>query len=271
MRGTCEELEKAYFRLTSAPDPATVRPEAALDAALKAIKKKWRDGTVEYDWACNQLKAIRQDLTVQCIKNRFTIHVYETHARVALENADVNEYNQCQTQLKELYTLGLGGASHADEFLAYGIFYNLYLSASGSTDAGGAELLKLLNETPVEARDSPPVAHALEVRSALALGNYARFFALHATAPNMGGYLLDLFADGVRCDAAKLILRAYRPTLPLAALAARLGFGDDAAECRAYVSKLGFVFDTDENVKCKESKCDPAGLVEDGEQKSSLL
>ena len=46
---------------------------------------------------------------------------------------------------------------------------------------------------------------------------------------------------------------------------------DDENDCKAYVTKLGFLFDDAGAVKCKESKCDAAGLVEDGEQKSSLL
>ena len=33
----------------------------------------------------------------------FAMKVYEFHGRVALQSNDLNEYNQCQTQLKQLY------------------------------------------------------------------------------------------------------------------------------------------------------------------------
>ena len=39
--GTCERLEKEFFRLTSAPDPATVRPEPILLLALNQLQEKW--------------------------------------------------------------------------------------------------------------------------------------------------------------------------------------------------------------------------------------
>ena len=91
VRGTCTDLEKEYFRLTSAPDPSTVRPEPVLIQSLNHLKQRWKDGGAEYLWICSQLKAVRQDLTVQRIKNALAVDVYETHARIALEEGDLNE------------------------------------------------------------------------------------------------------------------------------------------------------------------------------------
>lgn len=121
--GTSSKLEKPYLRLTSAPDPKTVRPLVTLVQTLELLKKKWRTEN-NYAYICDQFKSMRQDLTVQRIKNEFTVKVYEIHARIALEMGDLGEYNQCQSQLRGLYAYGIKGS--AMEFLAYRILYLLH-------------------------------------------------------------------------------------------------------------------------------------------------
>lgn len=105
VKGTCQEIEKRYLRLTSAPDPTTVilrlrnlngmlllqsffflpplllislkccnlqvRPEEVLEKALLMVQNSQRN----YLYKCDQLKSIRQDLTVQRIHNQLTVKV----------------------------------------------------------------------------------------------------------------------------------------------------------------------------------------------------
>lgn len=90
--GTCEKLEKQYFRLTSAPDPTQVRPLHVLEKTLELLKKKWRTES-NYSYICDQFKSLRQDLTVQHIKTDFTVLVYEIHARIALEKVSCMHFS----------------------------------------------------------------------------------------------------------------------------------------------------------------------------------
>lgn len=62
-----------------------VRPLSVLKKSFNFVLDKYGK-TNDYRYICDQLKAIRQDLTVQVIQNEFTIEVYETHARIAIKN-----------------------------------------------------------------------------------------------------------------------------------------------------------------------------------------
>lgn len=196
--GTCQTLEKKYFRLTSAPIPAQVRPEPVLRQTLDLLKKKWKkEGN--YSYICDQFKSMRQDLTVQRIRNEFTVTVYEIHARIALEKGDLGEYNQCQTQLRALYALNLGG--NPVEFKAYRILYFIHT-------CNRTALNDVLADLTTAEKQQKAIKHALDVRSSLALGNYNRFFRLYLDTPNMGAYLMDMFVVRERLAALANICKA---------------------------------------------------------------
>jgi len=196
--GTCQNIEKSYFRLTAPPAPDTVRPLPVLEKALSHIRNKWKQEH-NYSYACEQLKSLRQDLTVQHVQNDFTAKVYEAHARIALEMKDLGEYNQCQTQLRTLYKMGLGG--NAEEFTAYRILYIIYT-------CNRTDMNNVLADLTTADKQMPAVQHALRVRSALASGNYHRFFRLYEDAPFMGGYLLDMIIQRERLAAMAAICKA---------------------------------------------------------------
>lgn len=153
--------------------------------ALAHIKSKYIKNE-DFDWANEQLKSVRQDLTVQRIRNKFVLDVYETHARLLLEQGDLNEFNQCQSMIHSLTSLTTkleppmdgadgfdGGFEHrarsgnddktclkqseetADEFYAYGLLYNLVQNSWG-------EMTRLLSShQDIASEDTPSVTSSV--------------------------------------------------------------------------------------------------------------
>ena len=97
--------------------------------------------------------------------------VYETHARIALEKTDLNEYNQCQTQLKELYEIldrqGVVSAlKNQNEFIAYRIIYYVFLTGFNKKYEGGSsDIFKIMLSLSASQRSNPTIMFALK-------GNY---------------------------------------------------------------------------------------------------
>jgi hypothetical protein len=251
--GTNQSIAKDYYRLTSAPTPQSVRPEGVLKKSLSAIQQKWKSEAIDYSYACNQLKSIRQDLTVQHIRNPFTVQCYETHARIAIESGDYGEFAQCQSQLHQLYQeicekhAKSKSQTNIDtilpnkaEFHAYKILQYLFYQREHD--------LHLINfiEHHLTAQDkaNPFIQYSINCRNATISNNYKQFFALYTQAPVMCGYLLDSTAERMRLKALTILATAYRPNLSLNYITKILAF-DSVDECLQYCVALNLLISTE--------------------------
>lgn len=282
--GTCQTLEKDYLRLTSAPRPELVRPKPILEKHLANLVSERQDveHRRDYLWFCSQLKALRQDLTVQHIRDPFTVQVYETHARIALEEGDLNEFNQCQTQLRYLYehissedNIGTKEAAqalaHQDEFVAYRLLYSILLTQNEKYQGGSSDLLKILQSLTATQRRQANIAFANAVRTWVAEGNYHSFFAALKNSSKGGshaGYLLHRLVPAMRSKALPRIIRACRPvTVPVDFVLQELALDDDIEYGRKWLESCGCVLsDSGKVILCKESEFRESNL----EEKNSL-
>lgn len=271
--GTNTDLEKSYLRLTSAPAASEVRPPSVLRDALALVKKKWAESR-DAAYAADQLKSIRQDLTVQRKRGgSLAAEVYETHARIALETKDWAEFNQCQTVLRAMHERrgarrgarkekeksrgfsdeGPDDATNRtdenDDVVAEFAAYRLLYAASQSTTASlTRELRHLARQGALEpGRTHEYVASALRVATAAKTNACVAFFRELGSSVSRScpGFvpLAELSSSGVRRDALRAMLRAYagsRDGVPVAFAAKTLGFfGDDACDAfEAYAASL---------------------------------
>jgi hypothetical protein len=271
--GTSTVLEKSYFRLTTFPKAQNVRPLPVLIKSLAHIKGKYVK-TEDFDWANEQLKSVRQDITVQHIRNKFVLEVYETHARILLEQGDLDEFHQCQTMIRNLTStganlVGMNGLHEdhivgcdedeeclketkeaADEFQAYGMLYNLVQNSWGeltkvltiSCDmmSDTASVTSSDGEIPACVRGSS-LRHALRVVKAVMHNDYQAFFRLYESAPHLSAYLMDFLVRRVRNNAYERIIAAYRPTVSVEHFREAL-FIQDLEETRRFLRKSGAIF-----------------------------
>mmetsp|Transcript_14054 Transcript_14054/g.21944 ORF Transcript_14054/g.21944 Transcript_14054/m.21944 type:complete len:469 (+) Transcript_14054:236-1642(+) len=290
--GTCKDLEKPYLRLTDFPKAEDVRPLEILVKSLAHIKTRYVE-TEYFEWANEQLKSLRQDITVQGLRNDFVLNVYETHARILLEHGDLNEFNQCQTMIRTLTTRANASSCSsddcevteplgkrdgvdtiilyqtedaADEFGAYRLLYALVQNAWSDVNKELANAISIVNKDKRRSCEdsrrmhhgsSASCRHAILVSKAMANADYHVFFRLYHTAPHLSAYLMDFLLKRVRDGAYKRIVAAYRPTISVEHFREELCFAD-LEETRTFLKKSGAVFVNESSgppfwVDCKAS------------------
>ncbi len=264
--GTCQQIEKAYFRLQGDVNPAWVRPEEVLTKSLDYVQNEWRKGT-EWIYVDEQMRSIRQDLFVQGIETDFAIKAYSVGARIALEANDLGQFNQCQTQLKEFFQKGLG-RNVQKEFWCYRLLYAAHLQQKVE------EFEVLADACCREYRSDPIVKKCQVLRESLKMGNFSRYFAvsseineesgiLDLSPPAAGSeqppyyhipFLLRVFLPHIRLRALALLTKAYGVPLQLKTVSHMIAFGDNHAECEQFLLKNKAVFDTNtKKLDCRKS------------------
>jgi len=244
--GTCQKLEKPYFRLSSQPDPSVIRPVEVLKKWFGTLIEQWNATNTNYDYILDQFKAIRQDLTVQKIKNDFSAQVYEKNAKISLENGDHGEFNLALTMLESLLREGVQ-IENQSEFLAYRILYSLvhddfYKLASS---------LVLIESTNLLKEDC--ILHAFQVVTAVQLCDYHSFFVLYKSAPNLGRFVLEPMIQKMRRMTLKTITKGFRPTISTSYVRTELGFVN-IGECLDYLQENKVLLDEEKsNILCKET------------------
>lgn len=265
--GYCTDLEKNYLRLTSEPDPAKVRPENVLVKSMDYVLKKYREEGAPYSYLNTQFKSIRQDLTVQHIKSDLTLRVYEAHARIAIENDDLGEFNQCQSQLRYLYFTKkklLGDRLSGDfydlelEFTCYRILYMLMTGNHSEiykikyeVYSDKAELEKLQHSTVF-----PWVESSFKLQQCQIVGDYHNFFQIYRTFLSenklkLACHLIKHFLlKKERVKALDIILKAYRK-IAVQFITSELSF-DNEDDFNSFLStyKLGQFVINDSEFDC---------------------
>lgn len=203
--GRCQNLEKPYLRLTSEPNPETVRPLSVLKKTYNMLMEKYEGQKASYHYLCDQFKSMRQDLRVQILENEFTIKVYQSHARIALENGDIGEFNQCQSRLITLFELPNIKHSCLEEFTSYRILYYILTEDHGAITS---LRLKLMTEN-FSVFKHPLVQQAFQLARTQLVGDYHNFMRIHSSMEGLGKKLVDFFIGKEKLKSLLTICRSY--------------------------------------------------------------
>eukprot|EP00892_Ulva_mutabilis_P005344 jgi/Ulvmu1/3181/UM015_0222.1 len=229
IQGTCLNIEKSFLRLNGVPKPEEVRPEPVLIKALDRIVAMIAGGEKDFMYIWSQLKAIRQDLTVQHIRNTTTVRTEEAFARSALEHSDQQEFRKCVSTLQAMYDEGLSGCKA--EFGAYQLLLYICIEQKDRALSFSRAVVQLVSQG---IWDTPEVQHAMGVCQAITSCNYVQFWNMYATAPNCGRLIMDWGIRKLRFEAVQGLVMSYR-MVPLEMCMRVLGYAHNAdhiaAEC----------------------------------------
>ncbi|KAK8890160.1 hypothetical protein M9Y10_034920 [Tritrichomonas musculus] len=202
--GTSTSLEKEYLRLAGDQvlDSSMFRPLPVLKESLQYCLSKFNKNK-DYEYISEQLRSIRQDLTVQHIEDVFNVTVYETHAKLAIQNNDWGNFNQSMGPLEILYSKKLGSFENICEFWMYRIIYLF-----GVDDIDGlCSFIPRINHNVFISKD---VQFAIKVWKIAQSGEWMKYFSIMKKSNPFIKSVMTLKAQSLRITALSCLCRAFR-------------------------------------------------------------
>jgi hypothetical protein len=243
--GTSQTVAKGFVRPSSAPLLSAIRPEAVLRRAFAMCLAKSRD---DIEFTADQIKSIRQDLTVQQLESAFSAAVYEFHTRVAVLAGHLAEIGQCLTHVRSLHAKGILGPPRAEfeavctnayllppaacpdvsvEFAGYRI---LYSGLMGKHDDDVANEIARLEATHnAQVWQHPFISHA--INAVTNKHNAVVFRKMVSAAPTpLYGRLMSLFLPKLRLEWIRTLVSGFVDFVSEEALVEYLGLesGEEA-------------------------------------------
>ncbi|EDR23473.1 leukocyte receptor cluster (lrc) member, putative [Entamoeba dispar SAW760] len=246
--GTSQELEKHYFRIKGEPKSSEVRPLQVLYKSLNYVLTKYKENK-EYDYICDQLKAIRQDLTLQHIENEFSIKVYEIHSDISLENNDVSEFIQCASALKQLYKK-FGYSNNNPKVIFY--ISAMILCNMDSKNVSPITNYSLLREIPIEILINPNIQFVLNVKRAFDNGEYFTYLKLFKEAIPKFKVIMKLAIEKVRLKGLMLLFMSIGGVIEVKDVMNFLSFSNEK-EYQEFISKYPLIQDSNGKIQCVET------------------
>ena len=203
--GTSQALEKQYLRLTGGyMDPNDFRPLEVLKKSLDYCMQKYENNH-DYTYICDQLRSIRQDISVQNIEDEFAVQVYELHIRLAIDNNDWENFNQVQSNLELLYRKGFGKQENKEEMYCYHI---LYLCDVDDL-TGFYQFIPRIDESLLS---TPLISFAIDAWKAASQKDWMTFFKMMKNAPKQCQKVMQRKAKDIRFYGLTAITKALKKT-----------------------------------------------------------
>jgi len=200
--GKSQSLEKQYLRLTGDANPDMIRPLPVLKNSLEYCLSKFNQNN-EYEYIRDQLRSIRQDLTVQHIEDEFCAEVYEKTIFLSIEHKDWDNFNQSLSPLEVLYENGFGKDSNKEMIRAFKLIYLV-----GVNDKFG--LYSYIPKLQKRDLEAPMVQIALKIWSYVSQRAWISFFELYKTVDHLTKNIMSIAADYIRKIAVNTISSAMR-------------------------------------------------------------